>query len=167
MTHVASIWNTITIGVDSVIATGAFIISMTEGPDDVLTVLWLARQAGLVEDGQVPLDLEFVDEAGNTVRLGETFDGKPVILTLVYYECPMLCTLVLNGMVEALANVEFAPGEEFVILSVTIDPSETWSAVNHTSSRHRSSNSRPSLLSPAPLGSMLWNTGTRLQNSSL
>ena len=55
--------------------------------------------------GQLPLDLEFPDEDGGTVRLGHYFTGdRPVILTLGYYRCPMLCTLVLNGLVDGLTR---------------------------------------------------------------
>src|SRR5205807_4224582 len=53
-------------------------------------------------DEQVPMDLNFRDESGQTVRLGDYFGRKPVILSLVYYECPMLCTQVLNGQVTSL-----------------------------------------------------------------
>ena len=54
-------------------------------------------------DRQLPLDLPFIDESGKQVRLGDYFGKRPVILALVYYECPMLCTQVLNGLVTALA----------------------------------------------------------------
>jgi protein SCO1/2 len=76
-------------------------------------------------DEQVPLDLVFRDEAGQTVRLGDYFHGKPVILVLAYYRCPMLCTEVLNGLVRALMDVPFAPGKDFEILTVSFDPRET------------------------------------------
>src|SRR5215213_6669162 len=47
---------------------------------------------------QVPLDLEFKDETGKTVKLADYFKGKPVVLSLVYYDCPQLCSLTLNGL---------------------------------------------------------------------
>jgi cytochrome oxidase Cu insertion factor (SCO1/SenC/PrrC family) len=74
---------------------------------------------------QAPLDLQFADESGARVRLGDYFGEKPVILTLVYYECPMLCTLILNGTVRALRTLEFSAGQEFEIVTVSIDPGET------------------------------------------
>lgn len=74
---------------------------------------------------QVPLDLEFRDEEGNTVLLGDYFHSKPVIISLVYYDCPMLCTQVLNGMVETFRTLNFTAGQEFEVLTVTIDPSES------------------------------------------
>lgn len=77
-------------------------------------------------DNQVPLGLDFKDERGNTVKLEQYFNGKnPVILTLVYYRCPMLCGLILNGLTEATKEVGMTPGDEFQIVTVSIDPLET------------------------------------------
>ena len=76
-------------------------------------------------DGQVPLDLAFVDERGHAFELNEAFtSGKPVLLTLVYYRCPMLCNLVLSGLVKTLKDVDLEPGEDFEIVTVSIDPRE-------------------------------------------
>jgi protein SCO1 len=73
---------------------------------------------------QLPLDLPFVDEAGRQVRLGDFFGTRPVILALVYYECPMLCTQVLNGLVTALGVMKFEPGREFEVVAVSFNPKE-------------------------------------------
>jgi protein SCO1/2 len=73
----------------------------------------------------VPLDLEFTDEAGKRVRLGDYFGRRPVILTLNYYECPMLCTLQLNGLIDGLGQLAWTPGDEFEIVTVSINPLET------------------------------------------
>ncbi len=73
---------------------------------------------------QVPLDLEFRDETGKAVRLREYFDGKPVILSLVYYDCPMLCTLSLNGLLNSLQHLTFSAGDEFNVVTVSFDPRE-------------------------------------------
>jgi protein SCO1 len=73
----------------------------------------------------LPLDAVFRDEAGRTVRLGEYFGTRPVILTLVYYECPMLCTQVLNGLTAAIRTLQFSVGQEFDIVTVSFDPTET------------------------------------------
>jgi protein SCO1/2 len=74
---------------------------------------------------QVPLDLEFRDEEGRTVRLRDYFQGeRPVILTLNYSNCPMLCSLQLNALVDGLRGLASTPGQEFVILTVSIDPHE-------------------------------------------
>ncbi len=72
----------------------------------------------------VPLDLAFRDEEGRAVRLGTYFGEKPVILSLVYYECPMLCTLILNGLVRSLRALSFTAGKEFTVLTVSFDPRE-------------------------------------------
>lgn len=73
----------------------------------------------------LPLDLEFVDESGTRVKLRDYFgDDKPVILTLNYSNCPMLCSLELNGLVDGLRQLEWSPGEEFRILTVSLDPEE-------------------------------------------
>src|ERR1051326_180936 len=76
-------------------------------------------------DQQVPLDLNFRDESGQDVRLAEYFGKKPVILSLVYYECPMLCTQVLNGQVESLEKISFNVGEQFNVVTVSFNPRET------------------------------------------
>lgn len=77
-------------------------------------------------DAQVALDLRFRDEASRDVRLGDYFTGKrPVILTLVYYECPMLCTQVLNGLVRSLKVVNLEPGRDFELVTVSFNPRET------------------------------------------
>jgi protein SCO1/2 len=73
---------------------------------------------------QVPLDLPFVDESGRAVRLGDYFGKRPVVLALVYYECPMLCTHVLNGIVGALGVINFDVGREFDVVAVSINPKE-------------------------------------------
>jgi protein SCO1/2 len=73
----------------------------------------------------LPLDARFTDESGSAVTLGQYFDERPVILALVYYECPMLCGLVLNGMASSLKAVELTPGEDFEIVVLSIDPGET------------------------------------------
>jgi protein SCO1/2 len=73
---------------------------------------------------QVPLDLPFVDETGREVRLRDFFGRRPVILALVYYECPMLCTQVLNGLVTALGVLNFEPGREFEVVAVSFNPRE-------------------------------------------
>ncbi len=76
-------------------------------------------------DSRIPLDLTFRDEEGKPVRLGDYFHGRPVILSLVYYQCPMLCTEVLNGMVESFLDLNFTVGKEFDVVTVSFDPSET------------------------------------------
>ena len=73
---------------------------------------------------QIPLDLPFVDEDGKEVRLGDYFGKRPVLLALVYYECQMLCTQVLNGVTGALKAINFDVGKEFDVVAVSINPRE-------------------------------------------
>jgi protein SCO1/2 len=74
---------------------------------------------------KVPRDLVFTDETGRQVKLGDYLgDGKPVLLSLVYFKCPLLCSLTLNGMVGALRQQSWQVGKEFRVLTVSFDPSE-------------------------------------------
>jgi len=75
----------------------------------------------------IPLDLNFINSAGESIPLSTYFhNDKPVLLVLAYYECPMLCTLVLNGLGTALDNLSYTPGDDFQILTISIDPDETY-----------------------------------------
>jgi protein SCO1 len=77
-------------------------------------------------DQQVPLDLVFKDEYGHQAPLSTYFSGsKPVVLALVYYQCPMLCNMILNGVESSLKAVSFNPGRDFEILAVSFDPKDT------------------------------------------
>jgi protein SCO1/2 len=76
-------------------------------------------------NAQLPLEAQFRDETGATVRLGNYFRGRPVILNLVYYKCPMLCNLILSGMVKTLRRVDLNPGTDFDIVTISFDPKET------------------------------------------
>lgn len=76
-------------------------------------------------NAQLPLDLVFQNEQGQEVRLGDYFGKKPVVVSLVYYDCPMLCNQVLNGMISAFKVMAFAPGQEFDVVTVSFDTRET------------------------------------------
>jgi protein SCO1/2 len=76
-------------------------------------------------NSQISLALPFRDENGNAVQLKNYFGTKPVILVLGYYQCPMLCTLTLNGMIESLQDLKWSIGKDFDVINVSIDPSET------------------------------------------
>jgi protein SCO1/2 len=73
----------------------------------------------------IPLELKFRNEAGEEVALREYFGHKPVVLALVYYECPMLCGQIMNGMVDAFMLMEPNIGEAFEVVCVSIDPGES------------------------------------------
>jgi protein SCO1/2 len=74
---------------------------------------------------QLPLDLPYKDESGRAVKLGDYFGRKPIVLTFVYYECPMLCTEVLNGLESSLRVLNESVGREFDVVTVSFDPKET------------------------------------------
>jgi protein SCO1/2 len=101
-----------------------------------LTPLSIAAQEGLpgplqgvgIEQRlgeQVPLDVPLRDEEGREVPFGQLLDDKPVVLSLVYYQCPMLCTEVLSGLVRALRALPFDAGREFRVITVSFDPNDT------------------------------------------
>ena len=76
-------------------------------------------------DAQVPLDLQFTDEAGQAVKLGDYFQpNRPVLLIMVYFGCPQLCSLSLNGMTKAVRKVGLQPGRQFEIVTVSFNPKE-------------------------------------------
>jgi protein SCO1/2 len=77
-------------------------------------------------NGQVPLDVPFIDETGKSVELGDYFGhGRPVVLALVYYGCPMLCNQVEQGVVGALRMLSFTPGRDYDVVFVSFDPRES------------------------------------------
>jgi protein SCO1/2 len=76
-------------------------------------------------NAQLPLDLIFRDETGREGALGRYFDGKPVLLALVYYDCPQLCPLVLDGLARSLRPLDLQPGGDYRVVAISIDPRET------------------------------------------
>ena len=77
-------------------------------------------------DEQVPLDVELIDEEGKKVKLGDILSReKPTVLSLVYYDCPSLCSLVLNGITKSVRRVGQKIGEDYQLLSISIDPRDT------------------------------------------
>ncbi|MCA1592693.1 MAG: SCO family protein [Acidobacteria bacterium] len=92
------------------------------GTPDVLKTVTIEQRL----NEQIPLDLTFRDEAGHDVWLGEYFKtDKPVVLALVYYQCPMLCNEVLNSLTGTLQAMSFTPGREYEVLTVSFDSRET------------------------------------------
>jgi protein SCO1 len=86
----------------------------------------LLKEVGIDQklNDQIPLNLAFRDEHGKPVELAQFFGGKPVILTLVYYNCPMLCTQVLNGLDRSLELIPMEIGKDFNVVTVSIDPTD-------------------------------------------
>ena len=97
-----------------------FFVQNPGGKPEVLKNVGLDQKL----NAQVPLDLTFKDEHGASVTLGQLLHGKPAILTMVYYKCPMLCTEVLNATLNALKEVPLEIGKDFSVITVSIDPSE-------------------------------------------
>jgi protein SCO1 len=95
--------------------------STTNGLPDALQRVGIEQRLG----EQLPLETEFKDESGKAVKLGEFFNkGRPVILAFVYYECPMLCNEVLNGLTGSLKGISFNAGKEFDVVAISFDARE-------------------------------------------
>ncbi|HVA46433.1 MAG TPA: SCO family protein, partial [Pirellulales bacterium] len=96
-------------------------------PADQGKVAGMVSQIGIDQHlgEQLPLDLKLRDEAGQAVKLGRFFHEKPVVLMLVYYRCPMLCTQVLNGFLKSSQAVKYTIGEDYEVVTVSFDPRET------------------------------------------
>lgn len=92
---------------------------------------------------QIPLELEFIDENGQPVHLQQYFGEKPVVLTLVYYQCPMLCSQVLNGLTSSLNVLKFNVGREFNVVTVSFDPRDTPATASDTKKRFLQRYRRP------------------------
>lgn len=100
----------------------------TEGPNVGDQLPKILQSASIQQhlNAQLPLDATFTDDHGNAVKLGQYFDGKhPVLLSAVYYNCPMLCSEELDGIASALEMVHLTPGKDFQVVVVSIDPTET------------------------------------------
>jgi protein SCO1 len=76
-------------------------------------------------NAQLPLDAEFLDQDGNAVRLGSYFGRRPVLLALVYFRCPMLCSQILSGVVAGLRPLSLEPGRDFNVVAISFDPQDT------------------------------------------
>jgi protein SCO1/2 len=85
---------------------------------------------------QLPLDARFKDESGRDIALGDYFGKKPVVLAFVYYQCPMLCPLVMNGISSALKVIPFTPGKEFDVVLISFDPRDPPEAANAKKRAH-------------------------------
>lgn len=77
-------------------------------------------------NARMPFDVLFQDESGRSVRLGDYFQGKPVVLAFVYYRCPMLCNQVEQGVVGTLRMLSFNPGRDYQVVFISFDPRDTW-----------------------------------------
>jgi protein SCO1/2 len=111
-------------------ATGAFMLALAVFPASAQQygLPAMIRGVGIDQNlnAQIPLDLTFKDETGQAVRLGRYFRQKPVVLALVYYECPMLCDMVLNGLTHTMEQVSLNLGSDFDVVTVSFNPKESW-----------------------------------------
>ncbi len=96
------------------------------------TVPMMVQGVGIDQNlnAQIPLELPFKDENGQTVRLGQYFRDKPVVLALVYYECPGLCDLILNGLSHTMEQISLNVGSDYQVVTVSFNPRETWQLAN-------------------------------------
>lgn len=105
----------------------------------------ISREVGLDQhlDAKLPLDLVFRDEAGQSVRLGDYFGDRPVIVNFVYFRCPMLCTQVLNGLLKSSNAMPLELEKDYEIVSISIDPRETPQLAADKKERYLSKYRRP------------------------
>ncbi len=104
---------------------------------------------------QLPLDLEVVNEAGKTVPFSSFFDGRrPVALVLSYYGCPMLCGLVLNATRDSLQKSDWLPGDQYRVVTISIDPKETFDLARDKKKSIIEASTKPAFRAAAPSG---WN----------
>ena len=94
-------------------------------------------------NAQLPLETRFKDEEGRSVTLGDYFGKKPVVLAFVYYECPMLCTQVLNGLTTSLTVLDETVGREFDVVAISFDARETPALANGKKKSHLDRYKRP------------------------
>lgn len=113
-------------------ASAAFAQNMYSGGGGIMAPSANVKPPGLTNVGieqrlnaQVPADLAFRDETGKAVKLGDYFGKRPLILSLVYFRCPMLCNEVLAGVEGSLKAISFNPGQDFDVLTVSFDPKDT------------------------------------------
>src|SRR3954468_23653743 len=99
---------------------GSSALSQTNLSDDALAKISFVQNL----NAQIPAHLSFRDETGQAVQLKNYFGKKPAVLVLGYYECPMLCTLVLNGLIESMQDLRWTAGKEFDVINISIDPNE-------------------------------------------
>ena len=105
------------------------------------------ENVGLVErlGGKVPQGLTFTDDAGQAVQLAQYFgqDEKPVVMMLVYYNCPMLCNLLLDGFTKAAKDIPGTPGIDYTVVTVSFNAAEKTAQAQHQKARHVAALSRP------------------------
>jgi len=103
-------------------------------------------------NAQIPLELTFKDENGQLVRLGQYFREKPVVLALVYYECPGLCDLVLNGLTHAMEQISLNLGSDYQVITASFNPKDTWQLAHAKKANYIEKYNRAGALASAQAG---------------
>jgi protein SCO1/2 len=109
------------------------------------TVPMMVQGVGIDQNlnAQIPLELTFKNETGQVVRLGQYFREKPVVLALVYYECPGLCDLILNGLSHVMEQTSLNIGSDYDVVTVSFNPKETWQLAGAKKANYLEKYSRP------------------------
>jgi protein SCO1 len=105
----------------------AIVLCAAPSRAQVNTTIPILREVSISQNlnGQVPADLVFRDENGNAVRLGDYFGTRPIVLSLVYFDCPALCTEVLNGQLHTMQAISLEMGKDFEAITVSFEPKDT------------------------------------------
>ena len=106
-----------------IILFSSFIFCLDSPSDKYLNSMDVINKIG----DELSSDITIVDDKGQSIQIGQFFNDKPTVLAMAYYNCPMLCTMVLNGLSEAINGSKLIPGMDYNVLTVSIDPSETTS----------------------------------------
>lgn len=113
---------------------------LNQGKPAVLEEVGIDEKLG----DKVPLDASFTDSKGKTVTIGELMEpGKPVLLNPLYYECPMLCNIIVEGVFEVVEELKWTPGADYTIISFSIDPDEDDSLAATSKERYLTDLNRP------------------------
>ena len=104
-----------------IILLSSFIFCLDSPSDKYLNSMDVINKIG----DQLSSDITIIDDNGKSIKIGQFFNDKPTVLAMAYYNCPMLCTMVLNGLSDAINASSLIPGEDYNVLTVSIDPSET------------------------------------------
>ncbi|GMU64278.1 MAG: photosynthetic protein synthase I [Acidobacteriota bacterium] len=112
---------------DAQFMTGRGLAPAVADPSQALSAKQIVDQVGFDQNlgAQLPLDLELRDESGRTVRLGDYFGERPVVIGFVYYRCPVLCTLIERGAAMAAKPLDLVPGRDYDVVFVSFDPTDT------------------------------------------
>ncbi len=127
------------------VAAAAFVAAAQQMGIPAATVPMMVQGVGIDQNlnAQLPLELTFRDETGQTVRLGQYFREKPVVLALVYYECPGLCDLILNGLSHTMQQISLNVGTDYDVVTVSFNPKETWQLAQAKKANYVEKYSRP------------------------